>query len=139
MSFRPARLRPPEWGLGVVSVALLVVLFALRWYRDGNGWQSVTVLGPFTAVVAALGIAIWVLQATQGAPALPVALVVVELALGLVLVLALVIRVLIDPPKLGGYVGLALAVLVVVAAYASLRRDGVADADAPQWIETLPL
>jgi len=122
-----------------VSVALLVVLFGLRWYAGGNGWQSLTVLGPLTAVVAALGIVVWGLQATQGAPALPVALVIVELALGLILVLGLIVRVLIDPPKAGGYVGLALAVLVVLAAYASLRRDGVADADGPQWIETLPL
>jgi hypothetical protein len=137
MGFRLARLRAPEWALGGVSVALFVVVFALDWYGDTNGWLSLTVLGPLAAVVAALGIAVWVVQATRGAPALPVALTVVELALGLVLVVGLIIRVLIDPPRLGGYLGLVLAVSVVLAAYASLRRDGVADADAPRWIETL--
>src|SRR5215475_2974382 len=106
MSFRLARLRPPEWALGVVSVALLVVLFGLHWYGGDNGWQSLTVLGPLTAVVAALGIAVWVLQATQSAPALPVALVVVELTLGLILVIGLIVRVAIGSPKLGGYLGL---------------------------------
>ena len=65
------------------------------------------------------------------------ALAVVELALGLVLVIGLIIRFVIDPPRLGGYLGLVLAVSVVLAAYASLRRDAVADADAPKWIETL--
>jgi hypothetical protein len=170
MSFRLARVRSPEWALGVVSVALLVVLFGLRWYgyRDdvapglrglddqvgANGWESLTVLGPLTAVVAVLGLAIWVAQATRGAPALPVALVVVELALALILVVGLIVRVLIDPPsvtlpgsgagnaiepELGAYLGLALAILAALAAYASLRLDGVAEADGPQWIETLPL
>jgi hypothetical protein len=120
-------------------VALLAVVFAVHWYAGTNGWQCLTVLGPFAAVVAALGIAAWLLQATQGAPALPVAAVVVELALGLILVISLIIRFVSDPPRLGGYVGLGLAILVVSAAYASLRRDGVDDADAPKWIETLPL
>src|SRR5215469_14046832 len=114
MSFRLARLRPPEWALAAVSVGLLVVLFALPWYGRENGWQSLTVLGPLTAMVAALGIAACVLQATQRAPALPVALAVIELALGLILGIALIVRVVIDPPKLGGYLGLALAVLLVL-------------------------
>jgi hypothetical protein len=139
MSFRIARLRAPEWALGIASAALLVVLFALDWYAGANGWQSLTVLGPLTAVVAVLGLAVWVLQATQSAPALPIVLTVVELAVGLILVIALIVRVAVDPPKLGAYLGLALALLVVLAAYASLRRDGVADADAPQPIETLPV
>jgi hypothetical protein len=78
-----------------------------------------------------------VLQGTRRAPALPVTLVVIELALGLILVIALIVRVVIDPPKLGAYLGLALSVLLALAAYASLRRDGIADMDAPQWIETL--
>lgn len=144
MGVRAARLRAPEWALGLVSVALMVVLFGLRWYRHGgvetNGWGGLTVLGPLTAVAAALGIAIWVLQATRSAPALPVALVLVDLALGLILAVGLMVRVLIDPPSvamLGAYLGLALAVLSVLAAYASLRRDGVAEGDAPQWVETL--
>jgi len=139
MSFRVARLRPPEWALGAASVALLVVLFALHWYGNSNGWQSLTVLGPLTALVAAVGIAVWALQATQPAPGLPVTATVVAQALGLILVLGLVIRVAIDPPALGGYLGLGLAILVTLAAYASLRLDGVADRDAPQWIETVPI
>jgi hypothetical protein len=95
------------------------------------------VLGPLAALVGVLGIAAWLLQASQGAPALPVTAAVVELALGMILVIGLIIRVVTDPPGLGGYLGLVLAFLVVLAAYASLRRDGVADADAPKWIETL--
>jgi hypothetical protein len=137
MSFRADRLRASEWALGIASAALLVVLFALHWYGGDNGWQTLTVLGPLTAVVAVLGLASWALQATRSAPALPVALVVIELALGLILVVGLVVHVLIDTPKAGAYLGLALAVCVVLAAFASLRQDGVADADAPQWIETL--
>ena len=137
MSFRLARLRPTEWALGGSSVALLVVVFALHWYGAANGWQSLTVLGPLAAVVAALGIAAWLLQATQRAPALPVTVAVAELALGVILVIGVIVRVVADPPRLGGYLGLVLAVLVVLAAYASLRRDGVADADEPKWIEML--
>lgn len=118
-------------------MALLVVVFALHWYGGANGWQSLTVLGPLAAVVAALGIAAWLLQATQRAPALPVTVAVAELALGVILVIGVIVRVVADPPRLGGYLGLVLAVLVVLAAYASLRRDGVADADEPKWIEML--
>lgn len=137
MRFRLDRLRAPEWALGAVSAALLAVLFALDWYGRASGWQALDVLGPYTAIVAAFGVALWVLQATSRAPALPVSLMAVQLALGMVLVVGLIIRIAIDPPRLGGYLGLALAVLVCAAAYMSLRVDGIAEADAPQFIETL--
>jgi hypothetical protein len=120
----------------VVSLALLVVLFALDWYGRASGWQSLTVLGPLTAVVAGLGVVLWWLQAISRAPALPVSLMVVELAVGLVLAIALIIRIAIDPPAAGGYFGLALAILVCAAAYLSLRVDGIAEADAPRSVET---
>ena len=136
MRFRLDRLRAPEWALGVVSLALLVVLFTLDWYGRASGWQSLTVLGPLTAVVAGLGVVLWWLQATSRAPALPVSLMGVELAVGLVLALALIIRIAIDPPAAGGYFGLALAILVCAAAYLSLRVDGIAEADAPRSVET---
>jgi uncharacterized membrane protein YphA (DoxX/SURF4 family) len=137
MRFRRDRLRAPEWALGVVSLALLVVVFVLDWYYRSSGWQSLDVLGPLAAVVAALGVVLLGLQATSRAPAVPVTLTVVELAIGLVLVLGLIIRFAIDSPLAGGWVGLALAALLCACAYWSLRVDGIAEADAPRSIEML--
>jgi hypothetical protein len=160
------RVRPEEWLLGVFSLALLVVLFGSAWYRMGaagpllrfyyrdvNGWQALSILGPLTLVVALGGIAVVVLQAVCRAPALPVCATAVEMSLAFVVTVGLIVRVLIARPALrfdgpfksvvhvrfGGYAGLALAVAVLVGAYLSLRSDGVAAADAPQQIETLRL
>jgi hypothetical protein len=159
------RVRPEEWLVGVFSLALLVVLFGSAWYRVGpagplvtfhyrdvNGWQALSILGPLALVVALGGVVVVVLQAVCRAPALPVCATAVELFLAFVLTVGLIIRVLIAHPALsyspfksvvhvrfGGYAGLALAVAVLLGAYLSLRSDGVAAADAPQQIETLRL
>jgi hypothetical protein len=153
---RLSRVRGPEWIVGAASVALLVVLFATTWYRlapaservgslDRTGWQSLSILGPLALVVGILGLVLWWLQLSRRAPALPVSSTVVEMLLAFVMSLGLLVRVFIDHPaggshvRLGGYVGFALAVVVAGAAFRSLRKDGIAPADAPREIELIRL
>ncbi|HEX4283108.1 MAG TPA: hypothetical protein VHZ27_20225, partial [Solirubrobacteraceae bacterium] len=74
------------------------------------------------------------IQATRRAPALPVTMSLVVMLLGIVTVVALIIRVLIDPPpneQAGAYLGLLSAIGIMVGGYLSLRQEGVARRDAP--------
>jgi hypothetical protein len=121
---------------------------------SANGWQTFDVIGPLALVVGVAGIAVGWFQATRRSPALPVVIATLMAPLSLALVIALLIRVLFDQPSVhlaqaggadaihalpGAYVGLALSVVIFAGTYASLRRDGVAEADAPAEIETLRL
>ena len=143
------RVRPPEWVIGVAAVALIAVLFACPWFATHtgteNGWQSLSILGPFALLVGILGLGIWWLQASCRSPALPVCATVVGLPLSLLLTIGLIVRVLIVHPagvtgvRYGAYAGLALALVVTGGAYRSARTDGIAPEDAPQEIETISL
>jgi hypothetical protein len=159
---RLSRLRRPEWGIGVESVSLLVILFGAPWFSglrrgwwsypplhphvpQNTGWQSLPLLGPLAVVVAALGLAIWWLQATRRSPALPAVAVVIDAVLSFALSAGLVIRVLIAHPahsvgvRYGAYAGLVLALSLFAGCYRSLRVDGIAPEDGPQEIETITL
>ena len=152
MRFRPSRLTSGEWLLGIASAALIADVFALPWFRyaggHADGWQSLSALSPFTLIVAALGVTVWWLSATQRAPALPASLTPILLALSLALIVWLLVRVFLDVPGVGpagasvsrdagAYVAVGLALSLFAGAYRSLRREGVADADAVTFIETL--
>ncbi len=141
-----------EWLLGIASAALIVDVFALPWFQangvHANGWQSLSVLPPFILVVAALGVLVWWLTATQRAPALPASLTAVLLGLSLVLLVWLMIRVFLDVPGIGppgahvgrqsgAYVAVGLVLALFAGAYRSLRREGVAEIDAVMFVETL--
>lgn len=170
---RLARLRRGEWVVGGASVALLVGLLDSTWFRvtvagaesvawiDRSGWQSLAILGPLALVVGILGVAVWWLQATCRAPALPVCATVLTMLLSFVLVIGLLIRVLLHHPdpganavrllatlahghvvvdaRFGAYAGLLMAVLVLAGCYRSLREDGIAPGDAPLEIEIVQL
>jgi hypothetical protein len=168
VSLRPERLRVPEWLIAIGAIALLVDLFAVSWFAykppfhaiavmlgqqvSANGWQSFDVIGPLALVVGVAGVAIGCLQAARRSPAVPVVLTTMLLPFSLALVVALLIRVLLDPPSVhlapagganviearpGAYVGLLLSAVILGATYASLRRDGIAEADGPAEIVTI--
>ncbi len=152
MTFQATRLRTAEWLLGAASAALVIDTFLAGWYDatggDGvNGWQALTVLRYLIVVCALAGLATWWAQATRRAPAIPVCLTVLTLFVSSILVLALIWRVLIDPPAsgpgsgvaAGAYLGLFLAALIANASYRSLRVDGIRPADGPKQIEKLRL
>lgn len=134
MSSPPARLRRGEVLAGASGAALLVVLWAVPWFTarsaagvDANldGWHALPILRWLILVTALTAVALLIAQATRRAPAVPVTLSVIVTALGLLSLLALVIRVpTADPtPQVGAFLGLAGALLVVVAGFLSLRDE----------------
>ncbi len=170
IGLRLDRLRWGEWLIGVAGLALLIDLVALPWYSlnstfsatsaefgaatSATGFQAHHILGPLAIVCALVAIGCWALQATQRGPALPVCLTVVCAILTFVLAIALLVRVVFDPPNVlvqaapgvdtmqtdvGAVLGLVLAWLVLIGTWISLRTDGIAEADAPRRIETLAL
>jgi hypothetical protein len=119
---------------------------------SANGWNSFTVLGPLTLVVGLAGLAAAYLTAARRSPALPVVITTLLLPVSFLQTVWVAIRVLLDGPSVhlvqagganvittlpGAYLGLALSIVVFAGVYLSLRRDGVADDDAPAVIETL--
>lgn len=146
MEFQLSRLRAGEWAIGLASLALLVLLFLLPWYglpgtythsasalgaaTSFNGWESLTV-GRYLILLLGLGgLACWYLQGRCLAPALPVCAVVLETALGIVVVIGLYIRLIFLGPPVAlahpdpvAFIGLVLAIAVVVGGYISMRQD----------------
>jgi hypothetical protein len=146
-SFHPSRLRRGEILAGAGAVLLLVFLFAGTWYRDGShpprsrtGWQALTDLRWLIAVTILFGLALTITQVTRRAPAVPVALSVIVTVLGLITVLALIYRVLIDAPaheQLVAYLGLLSALVLAYGGGRSLRQEGIAPEDGPPEIPVI--
>jgi hypothetical protein len=121
---------------------------------SATGIQAHHVLGALAILCAVLGIGTWCLQVTQRGPALPVCMTVITSLLTLVLSIGLLVRVVFDPPQVlvlgasgvdtmktdvGAVLGLVLSWVLYAGTWVSLRADGIAEADAPQRIDTLRL
>ena len=147
------RLRAGEWVAAAAGVALLVSLF-LPWYAERSAWQSLAVIDVLLALVAACGVALLLVTATQSAPAVPLAFsvfVVLAGALGLVLVLS---RLLSLPEWAEGrdwgiWLALAGALGIVAGGLLGMRDERLSAPDrptdqtgrpvtAPREVETLP-
>jgi hypothetical protein len=163
MDFDPSRLRRGEIIVGAGSVVLLASMFVLTWYglaaqprpaatsggasTSLNGWDALTNVRWLMLLTIACGLALVCLQAARRAPAIPVTLSVIVAVLGLLTVLVLIYRVLINEPgsdavieqKAGAFVGLASAIAIVLGGYLSMREEGIADKDGPGEIETVSL
>ncbi len=166
MTFRSTRLTAADWTIGVAAIALLIDLLAVPWFAykaeyqgiavvlarrvSINGWQAFTFAGPLTLLVSAVGIVAFWLQGTRRSPALPVVVTTLLAPVSLALVVILAVRVLLDQPSVpltgggnalearpGAYFALVLGTALFVGLFMSLRRDGVADEDAPPAIELL--
>jgi multisubunit Na+/H+ antiporter MnhB subunit len=124
-------------------VALLVSLF-LPWYEPDSltAWQSLAAIDVLLAFVAAAGVLLAIATATQGVPAVPIALSALVLLAGLFGVLLLLFRVLDLPDAASGrewalWLGLAGAIGIVVGAAMAMRDERVVD-PAPVEVESLP-
>ena len=144
MDFHPSRLRRGEVLAGVGAVLLLVFMLAVKWYGHGEhsltGWQALTNLRWLVIITIACALALTFTQATRRSPAVPATLSVIVTVLGLITVLALIYRVLIDPladEQVGAYLGLLSALVLAYGAYASLRQEGIATRDAPSEIPVI--
>jgi hypothetical protein len=137
------RLRAGEWITATSGAVLLVSLF-LPWYEPDSlsGWESLAATDVLLAFVAAAGVLVAVVTATQQVPAVPIALAAVVTLIGLVGVVLALIRV-IDLPgeasgrELGVWLALAGTLGIVAGACVILREERWPGASAPD-IETLP-
>ena len=141
MDLDPARLRRGELLAGTGAVLLLVFLLAGRWYGHGGrartGWEAVTTLRWLLVVTIAAAFALVATQVARRSPAIPVTLSLIVTVLGLISVLALVYRVLINPPaheQAGAFLGLLSALGLAYGGYLSLREEGISRRDAPRDI-----
>jgi len=141
MDFDPGRLRRGEVLAGTGAVLLLVFLLAGKWYGHGGGartgWETLTSLRWLLLVTIAAALALVATQVTRRSPAIPVTLSLVVAVLGLITVLALIYRVLINPAaheQAGAYLGLLSAIGLAYGGYLSLREEGIARRDAPKEI-----
>jgi hypothetical protein len=124
------RLRTGEWIAAASGVALLVSLW-LPWYSaatdSASAWQSLAVLDVVLALVAAAGVALLPITATQRVPAVPIAFSVFVAYAGMLAVILVLARLLNLPDGAEGRewgVWLALAAALGVAAGALLAmRD----------------
>ena len=163
MDLDPARLRKGELIVGAGAVVLLASMFALSWYglnsvlaptaaRLGasvtvNGWDGLTHLRWLMLITIVVALALVFFQVTRRAPAVPVTFSVIVTVFALITTLALIYRVLINPPgsgnaidqKAGAFVGLVAAVVILVGGYLSMRQEGILERDGPGEIETISL
>jgi hypothetical protein len=163
MDLDPARLRTGEIVAGASGVLLLACLFVLPWYgvnhllariaaqlgvsTTSDGWNSLSHARWLMLVTAVAALALSYFQAARRAPAVPASLGVIVTVLGLLSLLWLLYRVLLNVPgpdnlleqRVGAYLGLAAAVGILYGGYQSMRREGTLDRDGPASIETVRL
>jgi prepilin signal peptidase PulO-like enzyme (type II secretory pathway) len=138
MDFDPARLRRGELLAGAGAVLLTVFMFAGKWYGHGSqartGWQALPVIRWLLVVTIVLAFALVLTQLTRRSPAIPVTLSLFVFVFGVISVIALIYRVLINPPaheQIGAFLGLISAAGLAYGGYLSLREEGVSARDAP--------
>ena len=141
MEFDPSRLRRGEVIAGASAVLLLVLMLLVKWYGSGggsrSGWESLVGLRWLLVATIAAAFGLVITQATRRAPAVPVTISLLVLVLGVISVLALIYRVLINPPaheQAGAFLGLISAIGIAYGGYLSLRQEGISRRDAPREI-----
>jgi hypothetical protein len=89
------RLRAGEWMASVSGAVLLVSLF-LPWYDAGDAnasaWEALAVVDVALALVAAFGVALLPITATQRVPAVPIAFSAFVLLAGLIGTVLVLVR-----------------------------------------------
>ena len=126
------RLRAGEWIAALSGVALLVSLF-LPWYGastedDASGWQALAAVDIALALVAAFGVALLLITASQRVPAVPIALSAIVSIVGLIGVVLVLIRLAnlpdaYDGRELGVWLGLIAAIGIVAGGALSMRDE----------------
>jgi hypothetical protein len=129
------RLRAGEWLAGAGGVLLLVSL-ALPWYQadggDVSGYEAFSIVDILLVVVAAVAIALALLQATRTTQALPVAFGVLTVTVGVIGTLLTLYRLIDDPgevsgPRLGAWLGLVAVAALTAGGWMSLANEHVSN------------
>lgn len=157
------RLRKGEWLAAAASVALLVVSF-LPWFGwqdlpadagaapaiavigdSATAWQAFAVWDVVLAAFAAMGLALAALPATRRSPAGPIAAAVLTTAVGIVLSVLLLLRVVFPPgpneliePRYGAWLGLLCTVGIAAGAWIAMA-DERTDAAEPAFVPAQPV
>lgn len=123
------RLRLGEW-IALAGGVLLVVSLFMPWYDDVSGFRALSIIDVLLVLVAAVGIALAVLQATQTTPALPVAFGVLSVVTGAIGVLLVVFRLIDSPGDVGGptsgaWLGLVAAVAIIAGGWRAIANEHV--------------
>lgn len=142
MDFDLTRLRRGELLAGAGAALLSVLMLAVHWYGSKTGWQSLTVFRWVALITVLVTAGLVLMQSTRRAPAVPVTLSMFTLLLGLVSVVWLIVRVLIDPPAhrhIGAVLGLLSACLLMFGGWRSFRKEGISRRDEPHDIPLVPL
>lgn len=163
MQFELSRLRSGEWIAGVSALVLLIVMFAVPWYglkgsaahsagavgisTSINGYNEFTHLSWLILLTIIVVFALFFLQATRPAPALPASFSVIALVLCVLTTLWLIYRVVLNVPsgdglleqKYGAYVGLACALVMTYGAFRSLREEEHPDTERNARIPVVKL
>jgi hypothetical protein len=149
------RLRSGEVIASASALLLAVFLFALPWYGADahagqaavsiDGWDGLTHVRWLVVVTIVAALALAYFQAVLRPPAVPVTMSAIVTVLGLLTTLALIYRVLLNPPgthlgqRPGAFLGLACALGIVYGAFRSLREEGIRESDGPGSIERVTL
>lgn len=151
------RLRAGEW-IAALSGALLLVSLFLPWYgagaEDASGWEAFAVVDVALALVAAFGVSLLVVTASQRVPAVPIALSAIVTIVGMIGVVLVLVRLAnlpggFDGRELGVWLGLLAAIGIVAGSALAMRDERLSPAGghtdltgrptpAPPEIERMP-
>jgi hypothetical protein len=134
------RLRAGDWMAAVSGVVLFVSLF-LPWYGDASGWESLAVIDVLLALVAAAGVALLVVTASQPVAAVPIAVSALVTLLALIALVLVLLRVASVPDGADGRdLGLWLALIAALglAGSAWLAMSDERGGSPPPEIEPMP-
>lgn len=128
------RLRSGELIAGMSALGLLAVLFA-DWFGGASGWETMTLLRVVLVVLVACALAFVVLTVTRTV-AMATSMATITIAVGVIALLLVAFRVLIDEPgpnavvsvDAGAYLGLLLVVGIIAGAFLALKDERT---DAP--------
>jgi hypothetical protein len=138
------RLRVAEWITALSGTALLVSLF-LPWYTssadDATAWQALAVIDVLLALVAAFGVALLPITASQRTAAVPIAFSALVSLAGVIGVLLVLFRAANLPDGADGrgwalWLALAAALGIVAGSWLAMRDERLAP--PPPDIEPIP-
>jgi hypothetical protein len=131
------RLRSGEWVAALSGIVLLVSLF-LPWYGaggegDASGWEALAAIDIALALVAAFGVSLLVITASQRVPAVPIALSAVVTFVGLIGVVLVLIRLASVPGgfegrEAGVWLGLLGTIGIVAGGWIAMRDERLSPA-----------
>jgi len=132
------RLRDGEWIAGGGALALLAAMFT-DWYAvrlapgfGASAWEALSTLDVVLALLAAVPLALVVVQATRDSPSLPVALSVLTTVAAALAALLILCRI-VDQPgsndlvevEPGAWIGLAAAAVAAAGGWRSMRVEAM--------------